>query len=73
VDINMAVMRGDELIERLRATPETATLPVLVVSSESSDVRIREIEATGAMFLRKPFDPETLRQAVVRLLGLTDV
>jgi two-component system chemotaxis response regulator CheY len=73
VDLNMAVMTGDELIARLRATPTTADLPILVVSSESSPARIREIEAQRAGFLHKPFSPETLHDAVRQLLDLQHV
>jgi two-component system chemotaxis response regulator CheY len=73
VDINMAVMTGDELIERLRATPETASLPVVVISSEANDDRIRDLERRGAAFVRKPFVPESLRETVLRLLGVGHV
>jgi two-component system chemotaxis response regulator CheY len=72
VDIHMSGMNGAELIDRLRATPETAALPIIVISSEGSETRIQEIEERGAVFLRKPFEPESLRQVVLRALKIDD-
>ena len=71
VDINMPVMNGEELIDRLRADPETAKLPIIVVSSESSEKRIELIKAKGTEFVHKPFTPETVREAIVELTGVT--
>ena len=64
VDINMPVMNGEELITRLRANPETADMPVVVVSTESSDTRIELLQQKGTGFVHKPFTPETLRNTV---------
>ena len=64
VDINMPVMNGEELITRLRANPDTADLPVVVVSTESSDTRIDLLQKQGAGFVHKPFTPESLRNTV---------
>src|SRR5262249_30872763 len=58
VDINMPVMDGDELIDRIRANPDTAMLPIIVVSTERSDTRIESIGRRGASFISKPFTPE---------------
>jgi two-component system chemotaxis response regulator CheY len=72
VDINMAGMSGDELVRRLRANPATAAQRVLIISSERREERTREIEASGGGFLQKPFDAETLRAAVLRVLEIPD-
>ena len=37
-DLMMPVMNGRELIERLRAEPETAGIPIVVVSANPSSV-----------------------------------
>jgi CheY-like chemotaxis protein len=58
-DLMMPVMSGRELIERLRADPETSSIPIVVVSANS---RIVDIGADAV--LRKPFDPEDLVAAV---------
>jgi two-component system chemotaxis response regulator CheY len=73
VDIHMAGMGGQELIDTLRATPETAALPILVISSEASEARIQEVKSRGALFLKKPFEPDGLRSCVLELLGVDDV
>jgi two-component system, chemotaxis family, chemotaxis protein CheY len=68
VDINMPVMDGEEMTRRLRERPETAGLPVIVVSTESSEGRLQALLAQGVRFVRKPFTPEALRDAVEALM-----
>ena len=72
VDINMPEMNGMEMIERMRATPEFADVPVLVVSTEGSETRVKELSEKGAGFIQKPFSPENLKQAVEQLIGGND-
>lgn len=69
VDLNMPLMDGEELIERLRANPTTAGVAIVVVSTESSEARIRRLIDGGAGFVRKPFTPEILRREVLALTG----
>lgn len=71
LDVNMPVMDGEEMLHRLRADPETAVLPVVVVSTEGSEARRHALEALGASFVRKPFRPEELREVVLRATGVT--
>ena len=68
-DLNMPVMDGEEMIGRLRANPDTAELPVIVVSTEGSFTRISLLRDQGAEFVHKPFTPESLRETVVELMG----
>lgn len=72
IDINMPVMSGEEMLERVRADPETRDLGVVVVSTESSDTRIERLRALGAAFVHKPFTPETLREAILDVTGVSD-
>lgn len=72
VDINMPVMDGEEMINRLRQNPATADLPVIIVSTEGSDTRKEALRRKGAGFVQKPFTPETLRDAVLGTLGGLD-
>ena len=72
VDLNMPVMDGEELIVRLRENPETTGLPVIVVSTEGSETRIAKLRSLGAGFVRKPFQPETLRDIIVGLTGVSN-
>jgi two-component system chemotaxis response regulator CheY len=69
VDLNMPVMNGEDLIDHVRATQHLENLPIVVVSTEGSDRRIRAIRAKGARFVRKPFTPELLRDEIVQLTG----
>ena len=71
LDVNMPVMNGEEMLRRLRADPETASLPVIVVSTESSDTRVHALEELGVAFVHKPFAPETLRDIILRVTGVT--
>lgn len=69
-DINMPVMGGIELIERMRSDELLKTIPVIVVSTEGSATRIEELRAKGvSAYVRKPFTPETLRKVVEDVLG----
>ncbi len=54
-DLMMPVMNGRDLIECLRADPQTAEIPILVVSANPRTT----VDAADAV-LRKPFDPEEL-------------
>lgn len=69
-DLNMPVMTGFELIERLQEDELLSSLPVVVVSTEGSQTRIDDLLARGVRgFIRKPFRPEQIRSAVTDLLG----
>jgi len=72
VDINMPVMNGEEMIDRMLANPDTADIPKLVVSTESSQDRIDRLQGKGAEFIHKPFTPEEIRDKIMKLLGLGD-
>ncbi len=71
LDVNMPVMNGEEMLRRLRAEPETARLPVIVVSTESSETRVHALEALDVAFVHKPFAPEELRATILRVTGVT--
>src|SRR5512141_1679301 len=69
-DLQMPRMDGFELIERVRADPRLAGLPIIAVSGDTdprTPARARELGA-DAVF-SKPFSPAGLRQALVRLIG----
>lgn len=69
VDLNMPGMDGEELVDRIRHSKEFAQLPVIIVSTESSETRIERLCSKGAEFVHKPFTPELLRESIVKLLG----
>jgi two-component system chemotaxis response regulator CheY len=71
VDINMPVMNGLELLEAISHRPYAGGLRIIVVSTEGSDPRRAAIRAYGAEFVRKPFTPEQLRDALLRVTGVS--
>lgn len=71
VDINMPVLDGQSMIERIRENPATSDLAVVVVSTESSEERIAYLRGMGAAFVHKPFTPEAIRDTVLQITGVT--
>lgn len=63
-DLMMPVMTGRELVERLRADPVTAGIPIVVISANPRAA----VEAADAV-LGKPFDPDALLEATRSLSG----
>lgn len=71
-DINMPVMNGHQMIERMAANPVLAGIPVIVVSTERSETRIEQLCGLGVRaYLTKPLTPGTMREAVFQVLGFT--
>lgn len=69
-DQNMPVMDGLTLIQSLRATPEYAGVPIVMLTTESSDEMKAKGRAAGATgWMVKPFDPVRLLDVVRRLIG----
>jgi two-component system, chemotaxis family, chemotaxis protein CheY len=69
-DINMPVMNGVEMIERMQQEDMLQSIPVVVVSTEGSKTRIEDLIQKGVRaYIRKPFTPEILRDIVDKLLG----
>lgn len=74
VDINMPVMNGVELIQRMHADAVLKTIPVVVISTEGSATRIEALNDLGiAGYLRKPFTPEQFKQQINQVLEARDV
>jgi two-component system, chemotaxis family, chemotaxis protein CheY len=70
-DVNMPVMNGEEFMRRLDQDELLRTIPVLVISTDGSDHRMRRMMALSAKgYLTKPFSPEVLRATMEQLLGV---
>ena len=68
LDIMMPKMDGLEVCRRLRADPELAGIPVILLSARAQDMDIREgLEIGASAYLTKPFDPVELLEVVGRL------
>jgi len=71
-DINMPRMDGEELMKRLAADERLRSIPTLVVSTDSTKLRIGRMSELGAQgYLSKPFSPEMLRGKLERVLGVS--
>lgn len=72
-DINMPVMNGIEMVERMREDGLLKTIPVITVSTEGSATRIEELKRKGVRaHIRKPFTPETIREIVNDVLEVSN-
>lgn len=67
LDMIMPGMSGQEVLGRLRAQPETATLPVVVMTA-ATPVLSGPVEGATAL-LAKPFDLATLLEMAERFCG----
>ena len=70
-DVNMPVVDGLELVEKLRALPSYKYTPILMLSSESAREVKQRSKALGVTgWLVKPFNPEKLMATVNKVLSL---
>lgn len=67
-DINMPVMDGQGLIASLKSDPRFSSIPVVVVSTDSTEQRVGELLRLGASgYIRKPFPPEKICEVLCRI------
>jgi signal transduction histidine kinase/CheY-like chemotaxis protein len=64
LDLNLPDMHGSVVLERLQADPDTAEIPVIVLSADATQGQIRALLEAGARaYLTKPLDiPEFLTE-----------
>jgi len=68
-DINMPTMDGEELMRRLTADLLFGPIPVIVISTDRSQERLRRMLELGAKdYVTKPFLPEALGRVMAKLL-----
>ena len=69
-DLKMPRMDGLELTQKVRAMEDYRHLPIVILTTESSEEKKKEGKAAGASFwVVKPFQPEQLLQVVNMSLG----
>lgn len=69
-DLNMPKMDGIELIKQLRAHPSHKFTPIIMLTTESQEVKKQAGKAAGATgWIVKPFQPEQLIAVTRRVLG----
>lgn len=73
VDINMPTMNGVQLLQRMKQNARLRDLPIVIASTEGSRQRIDQLVEYGACaYVRKPFQPEQLRDALMPILGVKE-
>jgi two-component system chemotaxis response regulator CheY len=68
-DINMPSMDGLEFVRQIGARNLAPGIPVVMITTESSEEHVKEAIAAGARgYIRKPFTAEQVKQRVLPLL-----
>lgn len=68
LDVMMPRVDGWEAATRLRQDPETAGIPVVLISARAQDIDLARGRSIGVdAYLTKPFDPDELISVVERL------
>ena len=70
-DWNMPNMGGLELVKVLRANPQTAKTPILMVTTRSvkEDI-LQAVEAGVSSYILKPFTPQVLKEKLDQISSL---
>jgi two-component system chemotaxis response regulator CheY len=70
LDWNMPMMNGIDVLRKMRGDDRFKEIPVLMISTESEDDKIREaIDAGAHGYLTKPFNADKLTGAIHQVLG----
>jgi two-component system chemotaxis response regulator CheY len=68
-DINMPTMDGLEFVRQLRGQHLAEGVPVVMITTESSEEHVRQAIQAGARgYIRKPFTAEQVKERVLPLL-----
>jgi two-component system chemotaxis response regulator CheY len=68
-DINMPLMDGLEFLRQLRAQELAPGVPVVMITTESSEEHVKEAILSGAQgYIRKPFTAEQVKERVLPLI-----
>lgn len=69
-DYNMPEMDGKQLVEHIRNNSSQASIPILMVSSESDDNRLAAVQQAGVSAIcDKPFESDTVRELLQKMLA----
>ena len=66
LDLQMPVMNGREMLQRMRSTPELKDVPVVIISGFGFEWEAELMGAQG--YVGKPFEPEELEKTIAALL-----
>lgn len=69
-DINMPNMDGIQFLTSVRARPEWAGIPVIMITTEGSQAKVLEAVQLGAQgYVRKPFTAEQIKEKITSCLS----
>jgi two-component system chemotaxis response regulator CheY len=69
-DINMPSMDGLEFLRQLRAQNLAPGVPVVMITTESSEEHVKQAILSGAQgYIRKPFTAEQVKERVLPLIN----
>jgi two-component system chemotaxis response regulator CheY len=69
-DINMPNMNGLELIEKMAEDDMLSSTPVVMVTTEGSEEKVKKAKALGAAgYIKKPFLPEDIKMTLCNIMG----
>jgi two-component system chemotaxis response regulator CheY len=64
-DINMPNMDGLQLLSQVRSNDEWKNVPMVMITTEGSQVKVMEAAQLGANgYVRKPFTPEQIKSTL---------
>lgn len=65
LDLHLPDMSGDQVLQRLRDNPATATIPVVIVSADATPGQVQRLLSAGAAaYLTKPIDVRELLRLI---------
>ncbi len=66
LDLQMPVMNGREMLQKLRSTPDLKDVPVVIISGFGFEWEAELMGAQG--YIGKPFEPPELEKTIANLL-----
>lgn len=70
-DINMPEVNGLELLDQLSNNDMLKEIPVIMITTEGSEERMKEAFSRGAKgFIKKPFLPEEIKKVLYQVIGV---
>jgi putative two-component system response regulator len=74
MDVTMPRLDGYETCRRLKADPQTRSIPVIFLTAKAQKSEEEIGTQAGALgYLTKPFDPMTLRERILGILERAEV
>jgi CheY-like chemotaxis protein len=72
LDLNLPDMHGSDVLRALKATPETASIPVVVISADAMPRQLDSLREAGAEdYLTKPLDIPQFLEEIDRYIRRT--